>query len=151
MKKPNELPEVTAVRFLGAADRTEAELRQHLERKAVPPADIERVVEWAKAKKYVSDVRVAQRETEIAKSVKLVGRAKTKSRLIKRGANEALVDEAVRHYSEAEEEANALVLVQKRFAPSDDPAKIARFLLGRGFEEDTVRRTLSAYVPGFEW
>ena len=150
MNKPSDPALAIALKYLKVAERTEAELRSHLGSKGVSEDDAERVIGLVVARKFVSDKRLAEREIELARGPKMAGREKTRARLLARGADESLVEEAARSYTDAEETENALRLVSKKYKTSDDPAKAARFLLGRGFGEETVRAVLERFFPGLE-
>lgn len=141
----------TAAKYLQTSERTEAELRKHLVARDFPPTEIEAAVAWAVQKRYVSDSRLAEREVETAKGPRAIGRDKARAKLEKRGASEESVEQAMAHYSEAEELQVALRLAQSKFTSENKPEKIARFLLGRGFGEEAVRATIATFRPDLEW
>ena len=151
MNKPVDEALALALRYLRAAERTEAELRAHLTGKGVSEAEVNRVVAAMLARRFVSDERVAEREVELAKGARKVGKEKAKARLLHRGTPEEVVEKAVAGYEQSEEADNALSLLRTKFKPTDDPARAARFLLARGFGEETVRAALEQTFPGIEF
>lgn len=138
-----------ALKFLKSAERTEAELRAHLESKVESLAEVERVVRLMAEKKFVSDVRLVEREVELAKGVRKLGKERTRMRLLQRGADEGVVREVDGQYSEAEETANAITLIQTR--GKGDPQRAARILASRGFSEDAARAALEKTFPEIDW
>ena len=73
-----------ALKFLKVAERTESELRTHLESKGVLQEDADRVVAMMLARRFVSDERVVEREIELAKGPRKVGRDKVKAKLLEK-------------------------------------------------------------------
>ena len=147
MKTANDL----AVKFLQYAERTEAELRLHLIAKGIRKEEIDQVVGSMTALSYVSDARVAEREIDLAKTERKIGKEKVKARLISRGTDEAAVEQAVAAYDQETEIANAMAFLSaKKYVPSD-AAKAARALVARGFSEETCSSALSRYFPEIDW
>ena len=99
-----------ALKFLKVAERTESELRMHLESKGVLQEDADRVVAMMLARRFVSDERVVEREIELAKGPRKIGREKLAARLESKG----LSVDACSEYSLQEETENAIALIRSR-------------------------------------
>lgn len=132
-----------AVAFLSRAERTESELRAHLEMKGHEPQVVEVVVDWSRSKGYISDTRVTDRETELAVT-RRIGREKLTAKLTKRG----LDTESAEGYSAERERAIAVRLLEEKKIES--AAKAARYLSNRGFSEETVREVIARRFPDLE-
>lgn len=142
MERPGDDVLALVLKYLRAAERTGAELRAHLARKGVASEAVETAVAWAMAKGYVDDERVREREIELAKHDRKVGRAKVVARLERRGVN---TGEANTGYGDEEEVATALRLIESR--PDMRWDKAARLLGSRGFSEETIRAVLEQVYP----
>ncbi len=149
-REPRTVAMGYALDYLRRAERTEAELRRHLARKGVADDTAESVVADLKFQRYLDDSRLAERETELAQTLRLEGRLKAQARLERRGAEDAAVESALTQYTEADERGLAEGLLRKRFSSDDDPAKAARYLVAKGFGEEAVRGALDAVFPGWD-
>ncbi|MCW5937269.1 MAG: RecX family transcriptional regulator [Fimbriimonadaceae bacterium] len=139
-----------AVRFLSRADRTANEVRLHLELKGVDPDLADEISSRLTKEGFVDDSRVAERETELAKGPRRIGRGLLSARLERRGVGEDVIDQTSREYSEKEECENALAALRAKFKEGADMGKAARFLAGRGFSEEAVRSALEAFFPDWD-
>ena len=138
-----------ALRYLGAAERTEAELRSYLTKRKVDVEEAEQVVAYCMAKRFVSDERAADRETELAKTRNLDGRLKVAAKLQRRGIAEVGLDRAMADYPESEEVAAAGAWIRaKKFT---DPAKAARYLASKGYSEEAARTALTDAFPDLDF
>jgi SOS response regulatory protein OraA/RecX len=123
---------------LRAADRFESEVRGWL---ADYPNDVsERVVAFLHEHRMLNDQRAAR---AVADKNAHKGRLALEHELQRRGVAAETI-EAVLPDDEVER-ARVRELLTKRFAQDDDPRKAARFLLSRGFQEDTVRESVERY------
>ena len=126
------------LRKLRAADRFESEVRGWL---APYSAEIQdRVVAFLHEHRMLNDFRAAQ---ALVDKNRHKGRLAIEHELQRRGApGEAI--QAVLPGEDAEK-ARLRDVLQKRFTPDDDPRKAARFLIARGFHEETVRESVERY------
>jgi regulatory protein len=132
-----------ALRFLAAREHSRVELRRKLAPHAAEPAEIEAVLDeleragWLSAERYVASV--------VHRRAARLGTARVKAELQGHGLDPALVAEAVQQLRGSELE-RAREVWQRRFGtPPSDPAQRAkqmRFLAGRGFAGDVIRRVV---------
>jgi len=139
----------SALRYLAASERTEAELRSFLSKMGADEQTIGRIVDHCLSKRFLSDARVAERETELAKSRRFDGRLKVAAKLEKRGLDEESLDRLAASYTEADETQAARAWLRlKKFT---DPAKAARSLASKGFSEDAAKSALSDTFPDVDF
>lgn len=129
------------IKWLRSGDLTEAELRKRLLAKHRPDEEIESALEAVKSRKWQSDQRVIERVKETS-SQRLEGKAKIESRLAKRGLGEEEVHEAVQDLDEDSEKDKARACLRLRLKDGDGPAKAARILATKGFDEEVIRSLL---------
>jgi regulatory protein len=132
-----------ALRFLAAREHSRVELRRKLAPHAAEPAEIDAVLDeleragWLSAERYVASV--------VHRRAARLGTARVKAELQGHGLDPALVADAVRQLRASELE-RAREVWQRRFGtPPADPAQRAkqmRFLAGRGFAGDVIRRVV---------
>ena len=132
-----------ALRFLAAREHSRVELRRKLAPHETGPGEIEAVLDeleragWLSAERYVASVthRRAAR----------LGTARVKAELQGHGLDPELVTQAVQQLRGTELE-RAREVWQRRFGepPADatQRAKQMRFLAGRGFSGDVIRRVV---------
>lgn len=132
-----------ALRLLSKRDRTEAELKEKLKRKGFSEKIIDDTVTYLKKKGFIDDSKFIQRAKEIAED-RFLGKMGLKNYLIRRGIDKELLYSLpeVDEFSIAEK-----LLERKKHLIKDIPAekkkaKIAGFLLRRGFSWDTVNKFL---------
>ena len=143
-----------ALRYLAAAPRTEAQVRARLA-KADLEGDAEPVVGWLRRLGYLDDAAFAR-----ARARALLGRGRAGPRLAERRlltAGVPAADARAAVSSALSEEAGGELalcraLAEKRargVAPADldarARARLARFLLGRGFAGSVVARVVGAF------
>ncbi|MBX3111249.1 MAG: regulatory protein RecX [Fimbriimonadaceae bacterium] len=131
---------------VGRSERTASELARHLTARGIEAADIDAVVARLIELGYVADGRVADDAVQSAKSGKPVGRDKVRAKLLSRGVDEAVVDEALGTMDHAGEVERATTLAAK-LGTAAGPAKVARYLAARGFDEETVRDVVERLFP----
>ncbi len=145
MRPPDEAFDL-AFAIVAQSERTAAELKSKLATKGVGEEDADRVVARMLELGYVSDVRVALNEVERALGRGRESKEKVRARLLRRGLDEALVDRSVAEMAQEGEVARALALAA-RLGSDASPAKTARYLVARGFDEETVRDVLARVFP----
>jgi regulatory protein len=138
------------LRWLKVKDRTEREIRSRLAERGAPDDVIDAVLEYLQSKKYVHDPRVAERAVELASSQRPAGREKVRAELEQRGADDEAIASALDALPAEAEADRALGLIQARFKPGDDPARVARWLATKGFDEDSCLAALTRFFPGLE-
>jgi len=132
-----------ALRFLAAREHSRLELECKLARHSDDAADIARVLDALTARGFISEQRVA--ESVLHQRAPRLGAARVVQELRRKGLSDAVIDDAAEQLRATELE-RARAVWQKKFgeAPADprDRARQMRFLAGRGFASDTVRRVV---------
>ena len=157
MSDPLARAKDVALRYLAASPRTEAQVRARLARAELSGAADE-VVAWLEQLGYLDDAAYARARARSLVAPGRVGPRLAERRLvtagIERGAAREAVAGAVAVAGPGGEGEAALcrILAEKRarttdLAALDDRARarLARFLLGRGFSGSAVARTLGVY------
>lgn len=135
-----------ALRKLKTGDRFETEIRAALGEYDV--AVVDRVVATLKEKRILNDRRTAEEAVARASRGKPIGRERLRQSLLARGAAEEVVSEALEGY--ADEAELARQALAGRFGADDSPGKAGRYLISRGFDEDTVRSALESFFGSSE-
>jgi regulatory protein len=149
---PLQRARVLALRYLAAAARTEAQVRARLG-KADLAEQSDAVVEWLRELRYLDDGAYARGRARSLVASGRVGPRVAERRLLRAGVGAGEARAAVAGALEAEAPGGeaalcrALALRRARGTPLDrlDPrarARLARFLLGRGFSGGAVARVL---------
>lgn len=143
MKKELSLRE-RAVAYLAQREHSRAELGRRLARHAADPDEIPPLLDELVRRKLLSDERYAEaRANTLARKF---GAARIAWELRAKGVADAAIAQATRA-TRADELTRARAAWAKRFGnPARRPAERAkqiRFLQGRGFSFDTIRRVIS--------
>ncbi len=120
-----------AVRALGAAERTAAELDERLERKGVPATERADALERLERLGYLDDERVARARAEQL-AARGSGDALIRDDLERRGIGADAVESALAEL-EPERERASRIAAARGVSP-----KAARYLASRGFAAETV-------------
>jgi len=131
---------------VGRAERTADELVRHLVMRGIEPEDAQAVVTRLVELGYIADERVAGEAVQAAREGKPVGREKVRAKLLQRGIDEGVVEHAVGGLDHSSEVERALALATK-LGTAAGPAKTARYLAARGFDEEAVRDVLERLYP----
>lgn len=146
MKKSQNESLKSALRLLSLKDRTEAELREKLRRKGFKEKDIEETIQYLKQKGFIDDYKFIQKAEKIAED-RFLGETGLKNYLMRKGIEREILETL----PELDEFPIAQKLLQRKMhflkdvSPDKKKAKIAGFLLRRGFSWDTVNRCLKEY------
>lgn len=137
---PIEL-KVRALRYLARREHSRAELARKLAPHAESPASVESVLDELAIKRQLSDERYAEvRANWLGRKY---GAAKIRHDLKAHGVADAVID---RVSSEGDYERARAILARKYREPAttrEEKAKRARFLQGRGFSYEIIRKLLS--------
>ncbi len=131
-----------ALRYLVRRDHSRAELARKLAPHAESSAAVEAVLDSLLLKNQQSDERFAAERARVLS--RKYGPARVRQDLKARGVADEIVE---RLASTGEEERARQILRRKYRAPAasrEERAKRARFLQGRGFSYDVIRRTVLA-------
>jgi len=141
--EPGDLRE-RALRLLARREHSRMELARKLELAGFVHSDIALLLDEFEQKKWLSDRRFA--ESWVADHRTKAGSIKLAYELGQRGVSDSIISEVLSENRDSELE-RAREVWQKKFAtpPADaaEKARQTRFLLGRGFSSDIIRRTLT--------
>ena len=150
MKSPLAAPQPTlrsqAIKLLARREHSRAELSKKLALKsaAATPEDIAQLLDQLEAAGLLSDLRAAT--AYVRSHAARFGTARLSQRLRARGIDSALIEASLAQDEIADEQARAAAIWRRKFAgPPHDArewARQARFLQGRGFSTDIIRRIL---------
>ena len=133
-----------ALRLLAAREQSRTELHKKLGPHAETPEQLRQVLDELEAKDFISETRVV--ESVVNRRAGRFGASRIKHELINKGLSADLVAQAVSQLKGSELE-RAREIWRKKFAePAADQAgraKQMRFLAGRGFGGDVIRRVIA--------
>lgn len=136
-----------ALRLLSQREHSRAELERKLARHEEEPGTLARALDELEAKDLISEPRVVA--SVLHQRAPRLGALRVRRELQQKGVAPEAIAQAVAGLQQSEAE-RALALWQRRFdAPPADPkeyAKQSRFLLGRGFAPEVVRKILDSRV-----
>lgn len=135
-----------ALRLLAGREHSRAELERKLAAHEEEPGQLARTLDDLQAKGFISEARVI--ESVIHRRASRLGAARIRQELAGKGLDGQAVAEALEGLK-ATELARAREVWSRKFgglAPADakERARQARFLMGRGFSSEVVRRILAA-------
>lgn len=134
-----------AIRLLKARDRFQSELQAGLEAKGFGPEDIKAVLAHLLRRKLIDDRNLIENLAARMSGRRAVGAERLRAELIKRGAPEELIDEYLANSPPENPQAAMVALLSSKFKPTDDRARGARFLLGRGFDPNEIESPLDQF------
>ncbi|MFM7633858.1 MAG: recombination regulator RecX [Betaproteobacteria bacterium] len=132
-----------ALRYLSAREHSRQELARKLMRHAQEGDDIDSVLDWLEAQKFLSESRFAESLTH--RRAARFGNARVLSELHSHGLNEGLVAEVKAQLLSDEDERAWLIWQRKFGAVADNPVDVARqqrFLQQRGFSHTAIRAVM---------
>ncbi|ACI20553.1 MULTISPECIES: regulatory protein RecX [Thermodesulfovibrio] len=143
MKTKQNKALTVALRLITKRDRTEAELQDRLQKKGFSEKDITETIQYLKQKGFIDDSKFIEKAEKIAED-RFLGTMGLKNYLMRKGIDKNLIQ----HIPEIDEFSIAQKLIQRKkhflrdIQPDKKKAKIAGFLLRRGFSWDTVNKCL---------
>ena len=141
-----------ALRYLTAREHSRAELERKLSAHEETPGQLAQVLDELQAKDFINEARVV--ESVVNRRAARFGAARIRHELQNKGLGGEAVAEAVDSFRASELERAREVWRSKFPAPAADAAaraKQMRFLAGRGFSGDVVRKVTSEGLkPAFE-
>ncbi len=148
-------PLEAALRMLDRRAFSERELAARLRRAGYSPAQCAEAVSECRRRGFINDELLAEDCTGLLYS-RGSGSRMIKLKLRRRGLSAAAVENALREHGELEPEAARAALEQKwrTLSRENDPRrkrdKALRFLIGRGFPPELVRRVWEEFAAGLE-
>lgn len=123
-------------------EHSRTELARKLAPHAESPEAVEAVLDLLLSKKHLSDERFAEERARVLS--RKFGAAKIRQDLKARG----IADEMINRFSNEGELERAKAILQRKYrepaSTREERAKRARFLQGRGFSYDVIKRVLSS-------
>lgn len=143
MKKQNNEALKYALRLITKKDRTEAELREKLYRKGFTEEDIEDVISYLKERGFIDDAKFIEKAEKIAEE-RFLGNMGLKNYFAQKGIDKELLDSlpSVDEFLIAQKLIQRKIHLIKNDSQEKKKAKIAGFLLRRGFSWDTINKFL---------
>jgi len=133
-----------ALRLLAGREQSRAELQKKLSPHAETPEQLTQVLDELEAKDFISEARVV--DSVVNRRSGRFGASRIKHELLGKGLNPERVAEAVSQLKGSELE-RAREIWRKKFAEHATDhagrAKQMRFLAGRGFGGDVIRRVIA--------
>jgi regulatory protein len=141
-----------AYRHLGRRDRTEVEIRRHLEARGVAAPVVSRAVGRLEAQGYVDDARFARRYAEDRRRLDAWGTERIEQRLLALGVEPDLIAAALSEQDPSGELDAAVGLLRRRFPepPRDDRERnrALGLLVRRGYELELAHDAIRALSRG---
>jgi regulatory protein len=143
-----------AYRYLNRRDRTEAEVRGHLDDKRIDAPDVEQSIATLREQGYLDDARYARLLAQDKRNLEGWGNDRIRRTLSSRGIDRELIEDAVASREEpAAELDRALALLRRRF-PSPPQERRERdralaVLLRKGYDADLALDALARYASGW--
>lgn len=141
-----------AYRYLNPRERTQAEMRTHLQRKGIDPRDVERSIQVLVDQGYLDDARFAHLFVQDKRQLAEWGADRIRQVLRTRGVDSEFVEEALaEHEQDSESEIErALAVLRRRFpSPAGDRRERERalgVLLRKGYDVDLALEAIAAHV-----
>ena len=149
MPAPKPSLKARALRYLAAREHSRLELGRKLSRHASEDDDIDALLDWLEAQKFLSESRFA--ESLVNRRAARFGNSRILSELQSHGLDDATVS-SLRGALLDDEGERAWQAWQKKFGtPPDSPetrAKHMRFLQQRGFSHAAIKTTMKRAARG---
>ena len=152
MEEPLDRALGLAYRSLARRDRTEVEVRRHLEARAVEPAIVEEALAVLAEQGYIDDARYARRFSEDRRRLDAWGAERIERRLLALGVAPEHVEAALGGQEPGWELEAAVALLRRRFPqpPGDDRdrSRALGVLVRRGYDLALAHDALRAHECG---
>ena len=128
--------------------KSEYELRLKMKNKGFKPQLIDNAISALKERKYLDDERYCDMFIKDKINISKYGVRKIKEALYYKGIDKEIIEEKIKSISAESEEERALLLGEKKLLNIKENdnrkkmAKLSNYLLGKGFEYETVNRAL---------
>jgi regulatory protein len=139
-----------AYRYVNRRDRTETEMRAHLEGKGLDSGAVERAIATLREQGYLDDARFARLFARDKRELEGWGSERIEERLLARGIAGELIAAALAEEPASDELDRALSLLSRRFpVPFRDPRDRERalgVLLRKGYGLELALEAIAAHV-----
>jgi regulatory protein len=135
---------IQALRALKKRDYLRGELQSWLAARQFQPDEVDAALNACVRWGFLDDNRTG---ADLADSLwsRGYGTLKIRHDLERKGATSDVIEAIISEFDVADERQRALAMIAKRFDRKDSPAKAARYLGGRGFEEELVTDVIEGY------
>ena len=136
------------ISILSRYARSEYELRLKMKNKGFEPELIDKAVSTLKEQKYLDDDRYCEMFINDKINISKDGVRKIKEALYYKGIDKKIIEEKIKNISQDSEEERAFILGGKKFPSIKETdtrkkmAKLSNYLIGKGFEYETVNKTV---------
>ena len=149
MTAPKPSLKARALRYLAAREHSRLELARKLARHATEEDNVDALLDWLEAQKFLSESRFA--ESLVHRRAARFGNARILSELQSHGLDDATVS-SLRTSLLDDEEARAWQAWKKKFSSAPESAearaKQMRFLQQRGFSHTAIQATMKRIARG---
>ena len=141
-----------AYRYLNSRERTQAEMRAHLERKGIDARDVERSIRVLVEQGYLDDARFAHLFVQDKRELEGWGADRIRQVLGTRGVDAEVVEEALaEHEQDSEGEVERALAVLRRRFPSPPRERRERdralgVLLRKGYDSEHALDAIAAHA-----
>lgn len=140
-----------ALYLLELRDRTEGEIREKMKRKEYEPEEIEKAVNFLKDKDFINDERFVRNFVQNKQSFGTIGKYKIRQKLILLHLDNKLIEENLVGIDPEAEYDRAIESARNWLSHHQIPKekiyeKVGRFLAGRGFEIDVIKKVLDSII-----
>jgi regulatory protein len=140
----------TAYRYLNRRERTEAEMRAHLNRAGIDAGDVDRAIGTLVEEGYLDDARFARLLVQDKRALEGWGSERIRQVLVARGIDRELIEDALAEQGAEDEMDRALELLRRRFpTPAEDRRERERalgVLLRKGFDVELALNAIAAHA-----
>lgn len=133
-----------AVRLLARRERFSGELAACLRAKGWSESDVEETVATLMKQGLLSDQRATEAWLHHFRGARAVSQERLRALLEEKGADAPTIEAAVAQW---DDETAAREALAAKFKGSPDPLRAARFLAGRGFDEDVISSVVESLEP----
>jgi SOS response regulatory protein OraA/RecX len=130
---------------LRRSEALEAEVRAGLERNGFQAPTVERVVALLRERRLLNDTKTINSLVEAKSGKRAAGIEKLRFELTRKGAPEELIESRLAEITPDEQAESIRSLLRAKCKPTDSRAKVARLLLSRGFDEDSVCEAVNEF------
>jgi regulatory protein len=141
-----------AYRYLNPRERTQAEMRTHLQRKGIDARDVERSIQALVEQGYLNDARFAHLFVQDKRELEGWGADRIRQVLRNRGVESDVVEQALaEHEQDSEGEVERALAVLRRRFPSPprerrDRDRALGVLLRKGYDSELALEAIAAHA-----
>lgn len=140
------------ISVLSRCAKSECELRLKMQSKGFEPDLIEKAIKTLKEQKYLDDERYCEMYIRDKTNLSNHGVRKIKEALYYKGIAKEIINEKIKMITPESEEERAFILAEKKLLNIKENdtrkkmAKLSNYLIGKGFEYETVNKTVRKLI-----